>query len=58
MIKQLNKEENMTQEQEAVLSYAGIVSTRAGGNIQSSEYINRVNNFDGVVRPLLVPDTL
>ena len=58
MIKQLSKEENITEEQEQMLVSVGIINSRGGVGIGDNSYINRVNNFDGIVRPLLVPDSL
>jgi len=53
--KQLIKEENMTKEQEVMLSYAGVIKTRSGGIVHGAD-MSRVNNFSGVMRPLIVPD--
>lgn len=52
IIKQLIKEESIEPEQEQILSYGGIVRSRDGYIDYSA---NRINNFDGVVRPIRVP---
>jgi hypothetical protein len=55
MIKQIYKEESITQEQETILLHAGIMNPRTSGNMYENVHIDRVNNFDGVMRPLIVP---
>jgi hypothetical protein len=52
IIKQLIKEENIEPEQEQILSHGGIIRSRDG---YMDYNINRINNFDGVVRPIRVP---
>ncbi|MEA3340238.1 MAG: terminase family protein [Chloroflexota bacterium] len=55
VIKQLVKEESIEPEQEQVLSYGGIIRHR-GEHPGYSE--SRINNFDGPVRPIMVPPLL
>lgn len=52
VIKQITKEENIEPEQEEILLYSGVMNSR-GGFVDYG--INRINNFEGVQRPLIVP---
>jgi len=56
--KQLEKEKNITTEQEKILSYGGVIKNRTGDVGSSDFYVDRINNFDGVSRPLIVPTIL
>lgn len=55
IIKQITKEENIEPEQEEILSYGGLINARDGFIDYS---INRINNFEGVKRPLIVPSVM
>ena len=55
MIKQLTKEESIEPEQEEILEYNGLLTDR---NSYASYNINRINNFDGIERPLIVPSVI
>lgn len=55
VIKQLIKEENIELEQEQILFHSGIIRSRDGYMDYSA---NRINNFDGPARPILVPLSL
>jgi hypothetical protein len=55
VIKQLIKEENIEPEQEQLLFHAGIIRSRDGYMDHSA---NRINNFEGSARPILVPPSL
>lgn len=57
MIKQIAKEREMPAEQEQILSHVGIINNRMSDSM-NSQYIDRVNNFGGGVRPLIVPGVL
>ena len=57
VIKQIKKEGEIPVEQEQILSYAGIINTRSS-NYDNNQYIDRVNNFGGGIRPLIVPTAL
>jgi hypothetical protein len=57
IIKQIAKEGEMSVEQEQILLHAGIINSRMGGSV-NDQYVDRVNNFGGGVRPLIVPAVL
>jgi len=57
VIKQIAKEREMSTEQEQILSYTGVINNRTGGSM-NNQYIDRVNNFGGGIRPLIVPTVI